>query len=341
MKKFAAVILALGMLLFPALGQATESPSEVEIIVEEAGSEEEENLTPEESEAESQDPEEDLGNEEEDEDEQSDSGEKVLTPDSPFYFIKRFIENIRVVLTFDEENKEALLAEMAEERAKELEALNQKFSEGELSEKEFNLLEKALDDLIDYTEKLVDAVAALEPATEDDEDEDGLDDEGTEEGDEEALEDDDKVNKEDFNDKYEWRIAHLQAIADRAPASAQKGLNRAMENAARQRERAIARGKITPAEEPKDDEEAPGDEEESAVEEDGLAGEPEEGIQETEYEATFNLTNEDEGIEEAKEFEKKSKDKSKPQKAAPGQNKVQNNGPPMEVPGRANGLKNR
>lgn len=202
--------------------------------------------------------------------------EKILTPESPFYFLKRFVESVKLFLTFDGEKKAQLLSELAEERARELEALQEKFADGQLSEKQFKLLEKALEDLILFTEKLANTLAeneedpapsdqeqgdtapeeAQEPDAEDEEadteeDEEATDPEENEDvepqeevEDEEVKENDKTDNEKVYPDKYLKRVAHLQAIAKKAPESAQKGLARAIANALRQRERAIAKGKI-------------------------------------------------------------------------------------------------
>ncbi|MCW3489738.1 DUF5667 domain-containing protein [Dethiobacter alkaliphilus] len=190
--------------------------------------------------------------------------EDVLTPDSPFYFFKRFIEEVRLILTFDQETKIALLDELAEERAKELAALESMYEDGELSDKQLATLENALDDLIIYTERLVDELVVLDvddgKTEEKDEGEETPDSNGTQddgdtedpdapkEGDAKDIDGDEGESAEDELepelDKYQWRIAHLQSIADRAPEAAQNGLARAMLNAERQRERAIEKGKI-------------------------------------------------------------------------------------------------
>lgn len=166
--------------------------------------------------------------------------ENILTPDSPFYFIKRFIENVRLLLTFDQEKKVELLEELAVERVKELAVLQQQYAEGELDEAQLANLEQALDDLVSYAERLVEELATLddevEQPEEDDEGEIGESEEGTDE-------DADEPGRE--LDKYEWRILHLQSVATRAPESAQKGLARAVANAERQRENAIAKGKLS------------------------------------------------------------------------------------------------
>lgn len=160
--------------------------------------------------------------------------EWVITPDSPFYYVKKFLESVKLLLTFDPEQKVALLEELAEERAKELEALNEKYADGELTEVELEFLTKALDDLIEYVEKFMNGLAELNETDEEiNEDEEGEEDEG----------------KDAYADKYLWRIAHLQSIAERAPEAAQKGLAVAIANAERQRARAIAQGKIVEEEE--------------------------------------------------------------------------------------------
>ena len=186
--------------------------------------------------------------------------DNVLTPDSPFYFFKRFVESVRLWLTFDQEKRVELLEELAEERLKELEALHARYGEGELTEQELDVLEQALDDLIVHVEILV---VSLDEPVEPDEEEPNGDDELYVEGDGE---------EEEFGDKYLWRIAHLEAIKERAPAAAHFGLERAIANAWRQREKAIEKGRIPP-----DEEEAENDEEpELTIEitEDGTEEEP-------------------------------------------------------------------
>lgn len=187
-------------------------PEEFEEVID---SEEDETLVP------------DDGNEAETTDE-TEVLESILTPDSPFYFIKRFIENIRLILTFDQEKKVSLLEELTAERTKELEALQQQYTEGEISEAQLATLEQALDDLVAYTERLVDELAKVD------------DEAGQSEDD--ADEETEELGQQ--LDKYERRIIHLQSIANRTPESAQKGLARAIENAERQRERAVAKGRI-------------------------------------------------------------------------------------------------
>lgn len=150
--------------------------------------------------------------------------EKILAQDSPWYFLKRFIEKVRLTFTFNSEKKAEYLAELAEERAKEYEALELKFAEGDISEEELELLEEALEDFLNFIERYLDYI---QEDDEEDEDED---------------EDEDLPNEED---KYLRRIAHLERIAEKAPESAQKGLARAIANAHRQRERMIAKGKLT------------------------------------------------------------------------------------------------
>lgn len=196
---------------------------------------------------------------------------KILTPESPFYFLKRFVESIRLFLTLDGEKKAQLLSDLAEERAKELEALQEKFADGQLTEKQFKLLEKALEDLILFTEKLADALADEDSAPSDQEQGEEAQDPAAGDQDEASTEEDEAVTDPEENpnddhedeesdldpdketdadkdgkcpDKYLKRVAHLQAIAERAPEAAQKGLARAIANALRQRERAIAKGKI-------------------------------------------------------------------------------------------------
>lgn len=150
--------------------------------------------------------------------------EKILAQDSLWYFLKRFIEKVRLTFTLNSEKKAEYLAELAEERAKEYEALELKFAEGDISEEELELLEEALEDFLDFIERYLDYIQ--------------------EDGEEDDDEDDDE-DLSDEGDKYQQRIAHLERIAERAPESAQKGLARAIANAHRQRERMIAKGKLT------------------------------------------------------------------------------------------------
>ncbi len=166
--------------------------------------------------------------------------EGVLTPDSPWYF-KSFIESIKMTFTFNADKKTELMGELAEERAKELLALELKFADGEISEKQLVILERALDALIDLTERYVQRLEEEIPGegegTEPPEDENVNPNEG--EGTEPPEEDD-----KEYADKYLRRIAHLQRVAKKAPKSAQKGLARAIANAHRQRARMIAKGKL-------------------------------------------------------------------------------------------------
>jgi hypothetical protein len=168
--------------------------------------------------------------------------ENVLTPDSPFYFLKRFIENVRLLLTFNREKKVELLTALVEERAKELETLNNKYAEGEITEAQLTVLEKALDALILFTAKLI---VEMELPEEPEQPAEPGDEPGKEPGDAASEEGEDEEEENGEPDKYEWRISHLQSIAERAPGAAQKGLNTAIANAERQRERAIAKGKIS------------------------------------------------------------------------------------------------
>ncbi len=213
----------------------------------------------------------------------------VLTPDSPFYFLKRFIENIRLLLTFSQEKKVALLTELAEERARELEALTSKYVEGELTGAQLAVLEKALNNLILFTEKLIIEIEKLEgnqqgpggpeepggePGGEEPEEEEPMKEPGEKVTGEPEVED--QVRQPD---KYQWRIFHLKSVAARAPEAAQKGMATAIDNAVRQRERAVKKGKL-PAGEPAEETEEPGGpEEEAADEEQSIGSENEEGKQ--------------------------------------------------------------
>ena len=47
---------------------------------------------------------------------EEESVEFIITPDSPFYYLKRFMEDAKLLLTFDEEENAAYLAELVEEK---------------------------------------------------------------------------------------------------------------------------------------------------------------------------------------------------------------------------------
>jgi hypothetical protein len=179
--------------------------------------------------------------------EEEDNQESVMTPESPFYALKRLFESFRLMLTFDQEKKVAYLEDLLEERQKELDALERLYNAGEISDEQLTILEKALDDLISFAERLMEEVAKL--------DENGSEEDLPEGQEGEEVDGDEEHYSEEMQmDKYQWRVAHLQAIADQAPESAQKGLARAMDNAWRQRERAIAKGKLLGDENPLQDE---------------------------------------------------------------------------------------
>lgn len=135
---------------------------------------------------------------------------------TPFYFLRRLIQKIRQFLRLEPEEKVAILDELDN-----LPEANDEAEEGtavQPQEEQEETEENAED-------------GAQEPQPEKDEETDIP----------ETVED---PEQKQILDKYQWRIAHLQAIAERNPASAQSGLARAIANAERQRERAIAKGKI-------------------------------------------------------------------------------------------------
>src|SRR5690554_5425251 len=152
--------------------------------------------------------------------------DKVLTQDSPWYFFKRIFEKVSLILTFRQDSKTELLADLAGERAKEYAALEKKYDGEDIDEDQLKLLDKSLREMLEFTEKYMEHIL-------DDEEED--EDNVLPEGDEgEGVE----------GDKYQQRIAHLKRVAERAPESAQSGLSRAIANAHRQRARMIAKGKL-------------------------------------------------------------------------------------------------
>jgi len=186
------------------------------------------------------------GEDTEEEKEADDTADPGLLPDSPFYFLKRFVENIKTWFTFDEERKTDLLAELVERREAELLALEEKYADKELNPRQERILQEAaqeleqaatglLDRLIGEGEDLEDlelseeALAKLEAA---------LVNLG------QAIERVADAENEDCDgeklakrEKYQQRIQHLEQIRDKNPEAAAKGLNRAIENAQRQQAR--------------------------------------------------------------------------------------------------------
>lgn len=172
------------------------------------------------------------------------TSEAGLLPDSPFYFLKTIIEKIRVVLTFNDDNKTDLLAELVDRRTLELEALEEKYADSELTTKQEKRLDKAAASLEKSAERLFDRV---------------LGNDGDFEGEnldekqilhlEKALDRigmiiDRVVKAEDqcdgeecqqLQERYRERITKLEQIRDRNPDA--QGLNKAIENAHRQQVR--------------------------------------------------------------------------------------------------------
>lgn len=142
---------------------------------------------------------------------------EILAPDSPCYIVKRQVEQIRNAFTFRGSSRDKLLDELAMERAMEMEALLCKIADGQWSEPDMELLDKAMDDLADYIEALIDHRMSTYGITEEGS---GQNEPGN-----------------SGEDKYEARIQHLREKMERLPQSAQKGLERAIANAERQRER--------------------------------------------------------------------------------------------------------
>ncbi|MTI94781.1 MAG: hypothetical protein FH749_04720 [Firmicutes bacterium] len=222
----------------------------------------------------------------------------ALLPDSPFYFLKRFVENVRIFFTFNEENKDELRADLAEERARELAALEQKYIDEELTEKEIEMFTKLAEELKEYSEGFLDRFADLDEEeleslelTEEEvaKVEKAMDNLG------EALDwlgdgkDDDDEEDEGNYDKYLRRIEHLKQVQERSNGL---GLERAIQNAYRQRERWLARNGML------DDEEEPEEEQEEGTEA------PDEDEELTEADETTETA---EGNEELNDKDKKEK----------------------------------
>jgi len=214
-------------------------------------------------------------NEDEDEDEDTDPG---LLPDSPFYFFKRLLENIKVWLTFNQERKTELLAELVEKRAAELKALEEKYADKELSKRQQRVLQRAIANLEESAEGLFDrlledveaeeleeleltdeAVASLEVALKNM----GRAMERVERCAEcEECDEDEDCPVHRKMEKYQERIRHLEQIRDRNPEAARDGLNRAIENARRQQRRWAEKHGLSLEDFDDDAEDEPADEDE-------------------------------------------------------------------------------
>lgn len=170
------------------------------------------------------------------------AGEPGLLPDSPFYFLKKIIEDIRVVLTFNKDNKTDLLAKLVDRRTFELQALEEKYADSELTAKQEKRLAKAAAALERSAERLFDRILG------NDEDIEGEDlDERQILHLEKALNRigriidrvaEDQCDGEEclqLQEKYRERVTKLEQIRDRNPDA--QGLNRAIENAHRQQAR--------------------------------------------------------------------------------------------------------
>jgi hypothetical protein len=156
-------------------------------------------------------------------DESTEIGESdMLTPDSPFYFLKRAVESLQLLLTFKAEVKQELMQRLVEERAKELEVLMNRFGDGDLSKRQERQVEKAIERLIKQSERTIPGEEIRESA---------------------------KTLK-DAEDKTAALIAHLELIREKAPEGAGNGLTRAIGNKRASRE---------PSDEDNDDEQGPPD----------------------------------------------------------------------------------
>jgi len=84
---------------------------------------------------------------------QDESVEAGLTPDSPFYFLKQWVEEIQLMFTFKAENKIELLNRFAEKRIAEAQKMIEK-GKTDLAEKCLNRYEKHLNKTQGIIEKL-------------------------------------------------------------------------------------------------------------------------------------------------------------------------------------------
>jgi len=94
---------------------------------------------------------------------QDESVEPGITPDSPFYFLKEWIEEIQVMFTFRAENKVELLNRFAEKRLAEAQKMIEK-GKTDLAEKCLSRYEKHLNKTQDIIEKLGDEEVCMKVA---------------------------------------------------------------------------------------------------------------------------------------------------------------------------------
>lgn len=122
-----------------------------------------------------------------------------ILPDSPFYFLKRFIEEIKLAFTFSPDSKAAMLMELAEVRIAELEALPE--------EKQAEFAES-------LTEAFVEAMEEVEELLK-----------------EEELEED-VVDEAVYEEVYKSNgksLEVLQRVYEQVPDQAKKGIQRAID----------------------------------------------------------------------------------------------------------------
>ena len=87
--------------------------------------------------------------------------DKVLTQDSPWYFLKRFFERVRIIFTFRQESKAEVWADLAEERAKEYATLERKYAGEDIDEEQLKLLDKALQEVLKFTEEYMEHIRRM------------------------------------------------------------------------------------------------------------------------------------------------------------------------------------
>ncbi|EEG77536.1 DUF5667 domain-containing protein [Dethiobacter alkaliphilus] len=161
-----------------------------------------------------------------------------ILPDSPFYFLKRFIEQVQLTFTFEDEAKAQRLMEFAQRRLAELEALPEEkqaqYAES-LVDAFLTFIEKA-DDLLGEQEQQEDPKDTNDPQEEteleeaDDVNVDVDDVDGVEEGDDSADpkdEDGQKGSEKAAGEKNSLTV--LREVLNKVPDQAKPGIQRAID----------------------------------------------------------------------------------------------------------------
>ncbi|MCW3488838.1 DUF5667 domain-containing protein [Dethiobacter alkaliphilus] len=163
-----------------------------------------------------------------------------ILPDSPFYFLKRFIEQVQLTFTFEDEAKAQRLLEFAELRLAELEALPE--------EKQAEYAETLVDAFLTSIEKADELLADQDPQgdptdTNDPQEESAADPEEADVYEEAGVDDEDGVVEDDEEEPAEEEeetdleeaagernaITVLKEVLDKVPDQAKPGIQRAID----------------------------------------------------------------------------------------------------------------